>query len=108
MMSLLVTMTFNDTYNLSIRRSKTKYLTDEISTNLQLKLKGLLAQQYNETEHEIKSMRSNIDQKVIKYLEKEISYLKRQLANTNPLILNLRSKILLTRRCTFIGKNRGN
>ena len=71
-------------------------MIDEISINLQLELKGLVAQQYTEIKHEIKSMRDNNHDETIKCIEKEVSYFKRELANTNQLLSNLRKKIQRT------------
>ena len=67
-------------------------MIDEISINLQLELKGLVAQQYTEIKHEIKSMRDNNHDETIKCIEKEVSYFKRELLNTHQLLSNLRKK----------------
>ena len=74
-----------------MRKTKQNQLKDEISRNLQLELKGLAAQQYTEIKHDIKSMYDNKHGEAIKDIEKEISYLKRELANTNQLLSNLRN-----------------
>ena len=46
---------------------------DEISKNLQVKLKGLVAQQYTEIKHKIKSMYDNNHGETTKDIEKEIN-----------------------------------
>ena len=72
--------------------AKRNHLIDEISRNLQLELKGLVAQQYTEIKHEIMSMYDNNHGETKKDIEKELSYLKGELANTNQLLSNLRNK----------------
>ena len=67
-------------------------MIDEISRYLQLELKGLVAQQYTEIKHEIKSMYEKDHGEIIKDKEKELSYLKGELANINQLLSNLRNK----------------
>ena len=78
--------------NFLYEEAKRNHLIDEISRNLQLKLKGVVAQQYTEIKHEIKSMYDNNHGVTIKDIEKEISYLKGELANTNQLLSNLHNK----------------
>ena len=75
-----------------MRKQNEKRLIDEISKNLQLELKGLVAQQYTKIKHEIKSMYDKNHGETIKDIEKEISYLKRELSNINQLVSNLRNK----------------
>ena len=70
------------------QEAKRNPLTDEISRNLQLELKGLVAQQCTDIKHEIKSMCSNNHEKTIKDVEKEMRYLKGELSNTYQLISN--------------------
>ena len=67
-------------------------MTDEISRNLLLKLMGLVAQQYSKIKHEIKTIYGNNHEKTIKEIEKEISYLKGKLVNSNQLSSNFRNK----------------
>ena len=55
---------------------KRNHLIDEISRNLQLEFKGLVAQQYTEMKHKIKSMYDNNHGGKINDIEKEVSYLK--------------------------------
>ena len=71
-----------------MRKQNEKRLIDEISKNLQLELKGLVAQQYTKIKHEIKSMYDKNHGETIKDIEKEISYLKRELSNINQLVSN--------------------
>ena len=52
----------------------------------------LVAQQYTEIKHEIKSMYDNNHGETIKDVEKEISYLKGELRNTTQLLSNFRNK----------------
>ena len=47
--------------------AKQNHLIDEISRNLQLELKGLVAQQYTEIKHEIKSLYDNNHGEAIRY-----------------------------------------
>ena len=72
--------------------AKQNHLIDEISRNIQLELKGLVAQQYTEIKHEIKSLYDNNHGEAIKDIEKEMNYLKGKLANTNQLLSNFRNK----------------
>ena len=46
---------------------------------------GLVAQQYSKIKHEIKTIYGNNHEKTIKEIEKEISYLKGKLVNSNQL-----------------------
>ena len=78
--------------NFLYEEAKRNHLIDEISRNIQLELKGLVAQQYTEIKHEIKSMYDNNQGETIKDIETEISYLKGELAKTNQLLANLRNK----------------
>ena len=78
--------------NFLYEEAKRNHLIDEISRNLQLEFKGLVAQQYTEVKHEIKSMYDNNDGETIKDAELEISYLKGKLANTNQLLSKLHKK----------------
>ena len=54
--------------------------------------KGLVAQQYTEIKHEIKSMYDEDHGETIKDIEKEISYLKGEVSNINQRLSNLRNK----------------
>ena len=72
--------------------AKRNHLIDEISRNLQLKLKGLVAQQYTEIKHKIKSTYDKNHRETIKDIEKEIRYLKGELTNINQLLSNSRNK----------------
>ena len=67
---------------------KRNNLIYEISRNLQLELKGLVAQQYTVIKYEIKCMYDNNHGDTIKDIKKEMSYLKGELANTNQLVSN--------------------
>ena len=78
--------------NFLYEEAKRNYLIDEISRNPQLELRSLVAQQFTEIKHEIKFMNDNNHGKIIKDIEKAISYLKGELANTNQLLSNLRHK----------------
>ena len=75
--------------------AKINHLIDEISRNLQLEclqLKVLVAQQYTKIKHKIKSAYDKNHGETIKEIEKEIGYLKGELANINQLLSNLRNK----------------
>ena len=78
--------------NFLYEEAKRTHLIDEISRNLQLELKGLVAQQYTKIKHEIKSMYDHNHGKTIKDKEKEIGFLKGALTNTNQFLSNLHSK----------------
>ena len=78
--------------NFLYEEAKRNHMIGEISRNLQIELKGLVAQQYTEIKHEIKSMYDNNHGETIKDIKKEISHLERELANTNQLFSNLRNK----------------
>ena len=78
--------------NFLYEEAKRNHLIDEISRNLQLELKGLVAQQYTEIKHKIKSTYDKNHEESIKNIEKEIGYLKGELANINQLLPNSRSK----------------
>ena len=54
--------------------------------------KGLVAQQYTEIKHEIKSMYDEDHGETIKDIEKEISYLKGEVSNINQRLSNLPNK----------------
>ena len=71
---------------------KRNNLVYEILRNLQLELKGLVAQQYTVIKYEIKSMYDNNHGETIKDIRKEMSYLKGELANTNQLLSSFRIK----------------
>ena len=62
--------------NFLYEEAKRNHLIDEISRNLQLELKGLVAQQYTEIKHKIKSMYDKNYEETIKNIEKEVGYLK--------------------------------
>ena len=68
--------------------AKQNHLIIEISRNLKLEP----AQQSTKIKHKIKPMYDNNHGKTIKGIEKEISYLKGEIANKNPLLSNLRNK----------------
>ena len=57
--------------NFLYEEAKRNHLIDEISRNLQLKLKGLVAQKYTEIKHKIKSTYDKNHEKTIKNIEKE-------------------------------------
>ena len=78
--------------NFLYEEAKRTHLIDEISRNLQLELKGLVAQQYTKIKHEIKSMYDKNHGETIKDIEKEISYLKGEVSNINQRLSNLRNK----------------
>ena len=78
--------------NFLYEEAKRNHLIDEISRNLQLELKGLVAQQYTEIKHKIKSTYDKNHEETIKNIEKEIGYLKGELANINQLLSNSHSK----------------
>ena len=78
--------------NFLYEEAKRNHLIDEISRNLQLELKGLVAQQYTEIKHKIKSTYDKNHEETIKNIEKEIGNLKGELANINQLLSNSRSK----------------
>ena len=90
MTSFLITMVFQ--CHFIYEEDKRSHLIDEISRNLKLELKGLVAQQYTEIKHEIKSIYGNNHWETTKNIEKETSSLKGELANTNQLLSNLRNK----------------
>ena len=68
--------------------AKRNHLINEISRNLKLEP----AQQSTKIKHKIKPMYDNNHGKTIKGIEKEISYLKGEFANKNPLLSSLRNK----------------
>ena len=78
--------------NFLYEKAKRNYLIDEISRNLQLQLKGLVAQQYTKIKHEIESMYDKNHGETVKDIEKERSYLKGELSNIKQLLSNLRNK----------------
>ena len=78
--------------NFPYEEAKRNQLIDEISRDIQLELKGLVAQQYTKIKHEIKSMYDNYHGETIKDIEKEINYLKGELTNANQLLSNSRNK----------------
>ena len=78
--------------NFLYEEAKRNHLIDEISRNLQLELKGLVAQQYTEIKHKIKSTYDKNHEETIKNIEKEIGNLKGELANINQLLSNSCSK----------------
>ena len=84
-------------------------MIDEISRYLQLEFKGLIAQQYTEIKHEIKSMYEKNHGEIIKDKEKEMSYLKGKFANINQMLSNLRNKnsTCFIQRCVSTETNRG-
>ena len=53
---------------------------------------GLVAQQYAEIKHKIKSLYDNNHGKVIEDTEKEMNYLQGELAGTNQLLSHFRNK----------------
>ena len=53
---------------------------------------GLVAQQYAEIKHKIKSLYDNNHGKVIEDIEKEMNYLQGELAGTNQLLSHFRNK----------------
>ena len=79
--------------NFLYEKAKRNYLIDEISRNLQLQHKGLVAQQYTKIKHEIESMYDKNHGETVKDIETERSYLKGELSNINLLLSNLRNKI---------------
>ena len=92
MTSFLITMTFACHANFLYEEAKRNCMIDEISRNLQLRLKGLVAQQYTKIKHKIKSTYDKNHGETIKNIEKEIGYLKGELANINQLLSNSRNK----------------
>ena len=76
--------------NFLYEKVKRNHLIDEILRNLELELKG--PPKYTEIKHEIKSMYDNNGGGTMKGIDKEISFLKRELANTNQLLPNLHNK----------------
>ena len=78
--------------NFFYEEAKRSHLIDEISRNLQIELKGLVAQQYTEIKHKTKSTYDKYHEETIKNIEKEIDYPKGNLSNINQLLSNSRSK----------------
>ena len=78
--------------NFLYEEAKRNHFINEILRNLQLELKGLVAQQYTGIKHKIKSTYDKNYGETIKDIEKEIGYLKGKLSNINQLISNLRNK----------------
>ena len=78
--------------NFLYQKVKRNHLINEISRNLQLELKGLVAQQYTEIKQKVKSMHDKNYGEKIKDTEKEINFLRGELSNINQLLSNLRNK----------------